>query len=76
LKWDEMEKNIKEGKGLTGEKKINASAFAPANNNADLKFIGNNEIAREINKRWLERIEQDAYIEESFLIMLDMIRIN
>ena len=78
LKWDAVEKQIKEGKTAADEKKLAspASVFAAFNNKADLKFIDTNEVAKEINKRWLERIARDAYIEESFMIMLDLIRIN
>ncbi|MGZ8538464.1 MAG: carboxy terminal-processing peptidase, partial [Flavisolibacter sp.] len=78
MKWSSIEKEIKEGKNLSGEKHVTTgtSVFTASNNKIDLKFINSDEIAKEINKRWLERIGQDPYIEESFSIMLDLIKIN
>lgn len=78
MKWDVIEKDIRKANILPVEKNSakNTTVFSPANNAVDLTFITSDEIAKEINKRWLERIGQDPYIEESFLIMLDLIRIN
>lgn len=78
MKWDVIEKDIRAKNNLSAERNLNApvTVFTPANNSMDLKFINSDEIAKEINKRWLERIGHDPYIEETFLIMLDLIRIN
>jgi len=78
LKWDVAEKQVREAAGDEKEKVLmsKGTVFQPMNNRADLRFINANEIAREINRRWLERIGQDAYIEESFSILMDLIKLN
>ena len=78
LKWDDIEKEVRDSKVLISEKAITTltTVFAPNNNSSDQKLIGNDNVANEINQRWLHRIAQDPYIEETYLIMLDLIKLN
>jgi carboxyl-terminal processing protease len=78
LKWDAVEKEVRESKVSVTEKSfaVPTTVFSTGNNSSDQKLIGNDEIAKEINQRWLQRIAQDPYIEETYQIMLDLIKIN
>lgn len=78
LKWDLAEKQLRQAAGSEQEKLLisQGTIFYPANNRADLKFINVTDIAREINRQWLQRIGQDPYIEESFSILMDLIKLN
>jgi len=83
LKWDEFEKWIKQherGVELTGSKvpaKENKSNRIEAGNNqVDKQWLQNNDYEREINKKWLENIEDDFYICEAFLVVCDLINLQ
>jgi carboxyl-terminal processing protease len=78
LKWDAIEQALKNDKKSSTQNILRkpTSLFASYNNTADQKFINGDSAAKEINNRWLERISQDPYIEETYLIMLDFIQLN
>lgn len=73
-----IEKEMKAARVQINEKILRtpSSVFIANNNSADLKFIGAGQKAKEINKQWLERIMQDAYVDEAFLVLMDFIKSN
>jgi carboxyl-terminal processing protease len=76
LTWEAVEKRIKEGYGFGQAKPESSAGYMVLNNNADGKFFATNDVAKDINKSWRERIAADPYIEESFFILLDLINQN
>ena len=79
LKWDEIEKQLKEdlAKELQkpGAEGIKISSYKAENHAYDKKRIGSDEFFSLINNRWLQKLEQDFILEESFRILLDYISI-
>ncbi|HOX81954.1 MAG TPA: carboxy terminal-processing peptidase [Chryseolinea sp.] len=49
------------------------SQFKVTNGPIDFQRIQADEYAQEFNKRWIERLKTDAYVEEAFLIVCDYI---
>ena len=78
LKWETVEQQLKNDKASFSQDILHTptSLFRSNNNKADQKFIDNDAAARDINTRWLERIAQDPFIEETYQIMLDFIQLN
>lgn len=76
LKWDEFEAWIKkqeaELKILAGKAEMPDKKFTADNHSLD-KEQNNDD---EINKGWLEQIEADIYIRETFLILCDLINLR
>jgi carboxyl-terminal processing protease len=80
MKWDDVEKQLEKefketGNIMPGQAPM-STLYNPGNNNADAKFISIDDAAKEMNKSWLNRLGKDPYIEESFSILLDLIKIN
>jgi len=80
LKWDEIEKQLKEevSKDLqkSGDKEIKVSSYKAENHAYDKKRIGSDEFFSLINSRWLQKLDQDFILEESFRILIDYISIT
>ena len=79
LKWDEIEKQLKEEipKEIQkpGSEEIKVSSYKAENHAYDKKRIGSDEFFSLINSRWLQKLEQDFILEESFRILIDYISI-
>lgn len=79
LKWDDLEKNIikvyKEEKQTETSLEDSTNAFRVDNHSSD-KQKGMTAISGEWNKRWFSRLAKDLYVEESFLILSDLIQSN
>ena len=79
MKWDEIEKQLKEdlAKELQkpGAEGIKISSYKAENHAYDKKRIGSDEFFSLINSRWVQKLEQDFILEESFRILLDYISI-
>jgi carboxyl-terminal processing protease len=80
LKWDDLEKQLykefEEGKIQKKEMLLATNLYTAFNNSLDAKYLASNEIAYEINQRWLDRLQRDFQIQESFQILLDLIKIK
>jgi carboxyl-terminal processing protease len=61
---------------LENEIRLVHPEFTVDNNPADKEFINADDYAREINKNWLKRLQQDIYIGESMHIMSDYISLT
>lgn len=76
LRWDDMEKGLiselkyKQAKGLLKA----STAYTVNNHTADQTLLKNAVTSGELNQHWFSRLAQDAYIEESFLILSDLIQ--
>jgi carboxyl-terminal processing protease len=79
LKWDSFEKWIQEhelqmqvmkGEGNSG------GGFKAENHEQDKQLLRNNQYAREINEVWLNNLAGDIYIQETFLILTDLINLQ
>ncbi len=80
MKWDDLEKQLykefEEGKIQKKEMLLATNLYTAFNNSLDAKYLASNEIAYEINQRWLDRLQRDFQIQESFQILLDLIKIK
>ena len=80
LKWDEIEKQLKEDvpkeMQKPGEQEMKVSSYKAENHAYDKKRIGNDEFFSLVNSRWLQKLEQDFILEESFRILIDYISIT
>jgi carboxyl-terminal processing protease len=75
--WDQVENEILSGKFSSNtdlSKQLPSTKYRVYNNSSDAKFIASDNVVEEINKSWLERIAQDIYIEETYFILLDLIK--
>jgi carboxyl-terminal processing protease len=77
LKWDEMEKQLKkefsEGLQKAKEGEVSVTVYKADNHKYDKNRLGNDDFFSLINKQWLERLQNDIYVEEGFRILLDYI---
>jgi carboxyl-terminal processing protease len=77
LKWDNYiadfmrEQSGKES--LPFSQKSNSSQYIVQNNSFDLEKLQADPFLAEINAAWLNKIVQDIYVEEAFLILVDHI---
>ena len=80
LKWDEIEKQLKEDvpkeMQKSGEQEMKVSSYKAENHAYDKKRIGSDEFFSLVNSRWLQKLEQDFILEESFRILIDYISIT
>ena len=80
LKWDEIEKQLKEDvlkeMQKPGGEEIKISSYKAENHAYDKKRIGTDEFFSIINSRWLQKLDQDFILEESFRILIDYISIT
>jgi carboxyl-terminal processing protease len=80
LRWDEFEKWIKQHepdmKFSKDKKPGKENKFEAVNNQLDKQRLQNNDYEKEINKKWLENIAEDIYIEEAFLVVTDLINLQ
>ncbi len=79
LKWDDFENWIKQVKQdmetMDGEG-IPTKKFTIENHTQDKQFLLSNDYAREVNNSWLRNLMEDIYIEESFLVIIDLIKLQ
>jgi carboxyl-terminal processing protease len=80
LKWDEFEIWIKQHepamKIIKEKPPGKEKKFEAMNNQLDKQRLQNNEYEKEVNKKWLENIAGDIYIEEAFLVVTDLINLQ
>jgi len=54
-----------------------AGVFTADNHGLDKALlVGNSGYAKEINKEWLQNITEDIYVQEAFLVLCDLVRLN
>ncbi len=79
MKWEDAEKRIK-----TEYQNLNSTntTFSPTklysvfNNSNDQNLLAKKIIPEEINQHWLNKLAKDIYIEESYQILSDFIKIK
>lgn len=77
LRWDAAENELRAMRDVEKAKLMKpSSSFVADNNKMDAQRLEADALMREINKRWLERIAADPFIEETYMIMLDFIKLN
>lgn len=80
LKWDEFEKWARQRDNetdlLTGEINTPVTVYKVNNHNLDKMLLANNEYAKESNQVWLENIGEDIYIQETFQVLCDLIKLR
>jgi carboxyl-terminal processing protease len=80
IKWDEYEKwakqRAKDEETLKGEGVAAGKTYKVDNHSLDKALLVNNEFAKEINSSWLESIAEDIYIQEAFLVLSDLIKLQ
>lgn len=77
LKWDEIETQLKETEELQkfGTEQIKITSYKAENHAYDKKRIASDDFFSLINSRWLQKLERDLILEESFRILIDYISI-
>lgn len=77
LKWDLFEKWIKDNDPEEGppDNLKPTSRFTVENHAKDKELLVNNPDAAEINKIWMEGLTKDIYVEETFAVLTDLIRL-
>ena len=77
LQWDDFLKRSEEDNQFYTviEKmlKESTSVFDVTNGQLDLQRINTDEYAQQFNKRWMERLKTDDYVEEAFQVVSDYI---
>ncbi len=53
-----------------------ASKFTVANHEQDKQLMANNPYAKEVNKEWLDNLSEDIYLQEAFLVLVDLINLQ
>jgi len=80
LKWDELEKQLKEeiSKGMLnpGDEGIKISSYKAENHAYDKSRTRSDDFFSLINSRWIQKLERDFILEESFRILVDYISIT
>ena len=49
--------------------------FKPGNHAMDARWIGKSEYSKALNKNWLEKLEEDLELSETYLIICDLINL-
>lgn len=79
LKWDAFQKWIEEEDRemelIKGEGKP-AKQYTVDNHAQDKLLLQKNQYAKEVNQTWLESLAEDIYIQESYLILTDLINLT
>ncbi len=77
LDWEDFLKKSKEDEQqyMIIQKMLTkpTTIFDVTNNQIDLQRINADEYAIDFNKRWIERLNKDNYVEEAFQVVSDMI---
>ena len=79
LKWDSFEKWMKENEmdeGILNKEEAPSKKFTVENHAGDKELFRYNAYAKEVNEVWLKNISGDIYIEEAFLVLLDLINLQ
>lgn len=80
LKWESFEKWMKQHELdleiIEGDASKSAHKLQAENNLLDKQWLQNNDYEQEINKKWLENIEEDIYIREAFFVVCDLINLQ
>jgi hypothetical protein len=53
-----------------------ASKFTVENHEQDKQLMANNTYAKEVNKEWLDNLAEDIYLQEAFLVLVDLINLQ
>jgi carboxyl-terminal processing protease len=79
LKWDAFEKWIQqqelELKTMEGES-ATRKTFAVENHSQDKQLLQNKIVDKGTNDAWLEELAEDIYIQETFLVLADLINLQ
>ena len=70
VKEQELNLEVMKGAGKNGDK------FTAENHAADKRLIQGNEYGKEINNLWLKHLPADIYIQEAFLVLIDLINLQ
>jgi carboxyl-terminal processing protease len=78
FKWEEVEKAVlqdhKDQNIIKGSNFTASTWFTPQLSTTDYRYSSGSDWEKELNKRWVERLSKDIYIEEAFLILKDLIQ--
>ncbi len=80
LQWDAFLKKSNEDrqryKKIRNFLTVQTKAFDVSNGKVDLQRINADEYAQQFNKRWIERLQTDQYVEEAFNVVCDYIELK